>query len=107
MTESSYGYSLVLSKLDGTRLETVSVDVDWEPARQWAWFAGLRRGQLKGSERIRASSVRPLWHSELGEPFASGFRVCLDTDGEQTSTDFGMTPRRDSSRLCLSTHLIG
>jgi hypothetical protein len=72
-------YKLVFEflKEDGTRLGQVSVEIDWEPAREWTRFLGIRRGLLPPSEPSHSTAIEPLWNRRSGEPYLQGFRVTI------------------------------
>jgi proteasome lid subunit RPN8/RPN11 len=90
MLKNEYSYALMLYREGKHSLGQVAVTVDWEPAREWAEFRALRRGLVTQEEEAeRASRVEPVWHAKLGEPYMKGFRVSIESGGEQTaSTDF-------------------
>jgi proteasome lid subunit RPN8/RPN11 len=63
--------------------------VDWDPAREWALFSALRQNRRGSLATLGATSVLPVWHETLGEPYIGGFRVALAPNGEpEFSVDF-------------------
>ena len=88
-----YRYAIVLIDEDGTRLDQEAVDVDWEPARECARFAAVRRGTLDPADVGTPAAVTPRWHRSLGEPYLGGFQVTLRadaaTDGAKVTRNFG------------------
>jgi proteasome lid subunit RPN8/RPN11 len=81
MLRDGHKYALMLYREGQVSLGQVSVVVDWEPAREWAEFRAIRRGLLPLDEAGRVSTIQPLWHSTLGEPYMKGFRVSVETNG--------------------------
>jgi proteasome lid subunit RPN8/RPN11 len=89
MLNDGYQYALMLYRDGRVSLGQVSVVVDWEPAREWAEFLAIRRGLLPADEAGRVSTIQPIWHSTLGEPYMKGFRVSVETSGAATAaTEF-------------------
>jgi hypothetical protein len=83
---------LELFRQDKSPLGRASVEVDWEPAREWTRFCGVRRGRLPLADPARSASVHPLWHSEWGAPYLTGFRVAIGANGDgEFSQDFPIT----------------
>src|ERR1039457_6062639 len=87
MLNNDYRYGLLLFRGDGSALGSASVEVDWEPAAEWARFYHARRGgvPLFGAG---AASIEPLWDRTEGEPYMRGFRVAYASGGRQVSSDF-------------------
>ncbi len=89
MATNRYRYAIELYREDGTCVGQVPVPVDAEPALEWTWLQGLRRGQLELSDGTGSSAVRPLFHKEVGEPYIEGFRVTILSDEDDgVSEDF-------------------
>jgi proteasome lid subunit RPN8/RPN11 len=89
MLKDNYQYTLMLYGDGQAALGQVSLAVDWEPAREWAEFRAIRRGSLTANEAGRVSTVQPLWHPTLGEPYMNGFRLSLQTGGAgEVAIDF-------------------
>lgn len=90
MLKNDYRYALMLYREGKQSVGQVAITVDWEPAREWAEFHALRRGLLiQEDEAGRASRVEPVWHAKLGEPYMKGFRVSVESGGEEAaSIDF-------------------
>ncbi len=82
MAENGYRYALELYKADGTLLGRASMDVDWEPAREWTRFLALRRNALADSDPGKDWSIEPLWRQDEGEPYLRGFQVRIHRNGE-------------------------
>ncbi len=92
MLEKEYRLVLELLKEDGNRLGQVSVEIDWEPAREWTRFLGIRRGLLPLNDPVRFTTIEPLWNHSAGEPYLRGFRVIISGEGCSTITeDFSNT----------------
>jgi proteasome lid subunit RPN8/RPN11 len=81
MMESSYQYALELYSLEGTLLGQAAVEVDWEPARESASLQAIRRAGLSADVTTSNSTIAPLWHAQLGEPYLDGFRIIVKTNG--------------------------
>jgi proteasome lid subunit RPN8/RPN11 len=90
MLKNDYQYALMLYREGKHSLGQVAITVDWEPAREWAEFRALRQGLIiQEDEAGRASRVQPVWHAKLGEPYMKGFRVSVESGGEESaSIDF-------------------
>jgi len=78
---NAYRYALLLYREDETPLGQAALEPDWDPAVEWTWFEGLRRGRLGAGEPAPEPAVRPLWLDGTGEPYLRGFRVELDGNG--------------------------
>jgi hypothetical protein len=60
---------------DGTPLEQVAVEPDWEPAHECVRLAALEAG-LPPDEAFRlAPDVEPIWSEERGLPYLDGCRI--------------------------------
>lgn len=89
MLKNDYRYALMLYREGKAPLGQVAVEVDFEPAREWAEFRALRRGLISADEAGRVFRVEPLWHLKLGEPYIRGFRVMVESqNGKEASADF-------------------
>jgi proteasome lid subunit RPN8/RPN11 len=89
MLKNDYRYALMLYGEGKVSLGQVAVAVDWEPAREWAEFRALRQCPARAFEAGRVSTVQPLWHSTLGEPYMKGFRVSVELKDEpEVSVEF-------------------
>jgi hypothetical protein len=99
MLRNGYQYAIVIYGTDGTLLDQTPIEVDWEPAEEWARFEALRRG-LPARAELRAASILPLWNVKREQPYVRGFRVDLD-DGE-ASSDFDLTYFQDLARVLIA-----
>ena len=77
MIRSDWRYIIELFAEDGAPLGPVPLPVDWEPARQWTWWRGVRDGGLPPADAGTEAFVEPLWHPDLGAPYLRGFRMRL------------------------------
>ncbi len=77
MPYHGYHYVIELFRNDGAPLGRVPVTPDWEPAREWTHFLGVRRGDMAAVTAAAAHFVTPMWHPRLGEPYISGCRVVV------------------------------
>lgn len=80
MAENLHDYTMTLFKQDGDALGRVALTVDWEPALEWTTFTGQRKGQLPLGSNGTQTSILPVWHESVGEPFVSGFQVRIRAD---------------------------
>jgi hypothetical protein len=79
MLRNHWSFALALYRESGTPIGQLPIDVDWEPARQWARHLALCEGvaiRQRGNEE-----VRPIWRREAG-PTLRGFQLSIDTDGK-------------------------
>ncbi len=77
MLRNDWAYSLAFYRVTGAPIGRLPVDIDWEPARQWARHVALCRGAT-----LRAcgdDEVSPLWRGADG-PVLGGFRIAVETD---------------------------
>jgi hypothetical protein len=77
MIHSQYRYALILSKEDGHVLGQAPVEADWEPAKEYARFEGIRRGHLAADAGELDATVEPVWDAQAKRPFLSAVRVRL------------------------------
>jgi hypothetical protein len=82
MSMTTYQYSLDFFRDDGSPLAQVPVAPDWEPALEWVCFEGVRQGQLPADTAAGRGAVEPTWHALTGQPYVSGFRVVVPTNGD-------------------------
>ena len=83
--DGSHRYAIDYMRQDGTPLGAVPIIPDFQTARDWTYFMGVRRGQLPGVSAEANGVVSPLWCDERGEPYCRGFRVeTTNADGSQT-----------------------
>jgi hypothetical protein len=78
MLRNQWSFSLALYRESGVPIGRLPIEVDWEPARQWARHVALCEGRA-----IRERSdeeVRPIWRRDAG-PMLRGFQMSIDTDG--------------------------
>ena len=83
-----YKFTLELRKEDASPIGKVAIDVDFEPALEWARFLGVRRGFLTRETFHSSASLVPIWHQRLSEPYISGFSVRIVPRTEPTPTEF-------------------
>jgi hypothetical protein len=90
MVQNRYHYALELFTEDGSPVGQIAMPVDFEPARECVRFSAIRKGALPTSFVGTLTSVQPLWHSIVGEPYVDGFRILLATatNGQELSGDF-------------------
>jgi proteasome lid subunit RPN8/RPN11 len=81
MPENDYQFAVELFTEDGKALGQAAVEVDWEPAREWAKFAAVRRTGSPVIEAGAISPIQPLWQNDAGEPYLRGFRICVTVNG--------------------------
>jgi hypothetical protein len=73
MTQDGHCYAIELLQENGSRIGQIPIDIDWEPALEWAQLAGVRQGKLSPGTSIEEGIVQPVWHGELGPPHLDGF----------------------------------
>jgi hypothetical protein len=74
MKTNGWTYALAAYRTDGQPLGQAVMDIDWEPARQWARYVARCEGRSAPGDD--GAEVAPLWHTR-GEPMLRGFRVAL------------------------------
>lgn len=83
--DGSHRYAIDYSRQDGSHLGAVPITPDFQSARDWTYFIGVRRGQLPAVTAEAEGVVSPLWCDERGEPYCRGFRVeTTNADGSQS-----------------------
>jgi hypothetical protein len=77
MSEFRQGHRFALEHFapDGRSLGQALVEPDFQPARECAYFAAVRRGALPLVTAPAEGEVAPVWSEELGPPHCSGVRV--------------------------------
>jgi hypothetical protein len=98
-SENGYRYALMLYREDGSPLGRAKVEVDWEPAEEWARFSAVRQGSLGITEQPEVA-IQPLWSSKLGEPYMRGFRVDVRGRPVPESASHADSGSESSSRGC-------
>jgi hypothetical protein len=86
MLRNDYRYALALYSEDGRQIGQAAVEVDWEPAREWAEFEAIRRSHTASAASQSRFSIEPSWHEGLNEPFMNGFYVRVSCAGEEMLT---------------------
>ena len=81
MVNIQYRFVMMLFRQDGVLLGEHPVTVDWKPAYEWAQFLAIRKGHMPPDTRA-SHSVKPIWHSTLGEPYMGGFQIILGRNGQ-------------------------
>ncbi len=90
MAEEQYRYVISLFKDEGAAVGDWVVAPDFDPAREWASWVGVRKGRIPPG-RGDGAEVTPLWHESQGPPFLRGFRVTVAEDGRRASADFPLS----------------
>ncbi len=95
---TTYQYAAEVYDSVSKYLGRVPIQVDWEPAEQWARFLAVQRDMLPPSGSRAPVSVKPIWHSKLGQPYTDGFQVCVHTgDHGDVSSRFEADYFRDAA----------
>jgi hypothetical protein len=95
---TDHQYVLELLDMAGAPLTEVRVTTDWEPARQCVRLAALRQHKVLPDE-VTTTAIQPLWHSTVGQPYVSGFRVSLNADGRLALwVDFPITYWKEAAQ---------
>jgi hypothetical protein len=94
--EGSHRYAIDYYKQDGTHLGPITIEPDFQTARDWTYFLGMRSGRLAAVNGAAPGLVSPLWCEERGAPYCRGFRVdatLVDPEdaGETVSCEFPRT----------------
>ena len=109
MATDGWIYALAVYREDGTAVGQYAIDVDWEPARQWARHVAICEGYRDGWHD--PARVLPIWHRS-GKPVLRGFRVVLGGAGRRavacdfTSRFFAASARTLSSTLVDAGALV-
>lgn len=82
MKNRSYQYVLDLFKEDASHLGHLTVEADLEPIQEWSLFWGIRQGRLPPVMNRAPSSVEPVWHPKVGEPYLAGLRCVFWAEGD-------------------------
>ena len=91
-----YDYVMAFYDSAGNTLGTRAVEPDFEPALQWATFAGLRQGLVPPAPAGVTSRVEPVWNPEVGEPCLGAFAVTVTAPpGGEMRTVFPSTYFQD------------
>jgi hypothetical protein len=75
-----YSVALELFGADERSLGRRAVAPDWVPAREWARFVGMRRGELPAVSAHPAGSIEPVWDASRGAPYCGAVRVSIPAD---------------------------
>jgi len=104
MAQVDYRFSLDFFREDGSPVGQAPVNVDWEPAIEWAHFDGVRSGRLPEVINVSPAAIEPLWDKRLGEPYVRCFRVVMPApDGAMFSRDIPTSYLFDLARAHSST----
>jgi hypothetical protein len=77
--ENSFRYAIDYYKVDGEHLGPISIEPDFQSAREWAYFEGMRSGQLPAMTSAATGRVSPTWCEEREAPYCSGVRIDTTT----------------------------
>ncbi len=88
-----YRYAIEIYDGGNRLVDQAPASVDWDPALEWTWLQGLRRGELQLTDGTRSSAIVPQWHPDFGQPYVAGFRVTILAEhaagvSEVFSTDY-------------------
>ncbi|MBW2270515.1 MAG: hypothetical protein JRH16_18270 [Deltaproteobacteria bacterium] len=81
----SHHFVIEYYTLEGRRLGPVPVEPDFQPAREWAWLEGVRRGLLEPVTIPAAGAIEPVWSPEHGSPYCDAIRVVASDEGQVSS----------------------
>ncbi|MCP4896929.1 MAG: hypothetical protein GY906_08130 [bacterium] len=84
--EHEYRYVLELYREDGEQIGQAIIDADWEPAIEWTRFERLRHHDPQTNGAHPGAVIRPVWHTDVGEPYLHGFSVTLPETGQTGTT---------------------
>ena len=86
MLRSNHRYVAEVSSTAGVSLGTLALAPDWEPAAQWSYFRGMRRGEHAPLARFGDAQILPNWDEKLGEPYVDGVDISFAPDGAASQT---------------------
>jgi len=107
--KKKYQFELLLSKQDGSPLETeagqlgpIAIEPDFQPAREWAKFQ--HQFQSDAPMQAELGNPEPIWDTTAGEPYVREFAIEAGHNGDGLrvvfpTTYFGGTARTLSSLL--------
>jgi proteasome lid subunit RPN8/RPN11 len=76
MPMSDHDYMLLFTTEGGVVLANLPMDVDWQPAIEWARLEALRQAARPQRDDAGVGiRIEPEWHPMLGEPYVKGFGV--------------------------------
>ncbi len=103
-----YRYVILFSDLQSRSLGQLPVEVDWEPAREWALLNAFRQSPDQVA-MLPAGDVRmePLWHSKAGQPHVAGVRSLLQVDGRTLTDEFTLRLFQDAAEEAAETLVAG
>ena len=84
MPDAGYQFAIEFFREDGSPLGQIPVTPDWEPAFEYARFAGIRRGLLPVAVATGRRVIEPIWHRQVGEPYVSGVRAVVRSGGKES-----------------------
>ena len=87
MAIDGYRYAFEFYSEAWERLGRQEVEIDLEPAREFARFELLRRGTGLHRSRDERCVVVPRWNATLGPPYVRGLRVSLWQDYERVDVE--------------------
>lgn len=74
-TEAPHRYAIDYFKRDGTHLGPIPIEPDFQTAKDWTYFIGVRGGKLPAVTAAAEGRVSPLWCEDRGAPYCRGIRV--------------------------------
>lgn len=110
--KQGHQFELTLSRRDGAPLVgdtgqpvgPIPVQVDFEPAREWARFEVLRAGDID-CEQASANSPEPIWDVSQGPPYVHAFSVSVTSNGSSRTIEFPTTYFAETARV-LSLYFV-
>jgi hypothetical protein len=104
MATDGWVYELAMYRGDGEPIGRYPVDVDWEPACQWARHLAICEGHRDGWND--SAHIVPIW-KRRGRPVLAGFRVLLTSRGQKSvACDFATKNVFAAPARALSSALV-
>jgi hypothetical protein len=75
--DACHRYAIEYAREDGRPLGSLAVEPDFQPALEWTYFVGVRRGFAAAVTAAAAGRVRPLWCDDRGAPYCRGVSVAV------------------------------
>ena len=81
MVRNEYQFTMSFLKEDGAALGQIPLSPDFVPAQECLHFSVLRKGMTSGWRGDVVMDAEPVWDSEAGQPYLTGFRLHSPDNG--------------------------
>jgi proteasome lid subunit RPN8/RPN11 len=102
MSNNDYQYIIELYHVNGHPIGQAVVAPDWEPAREWIRFTGMRRAQLPLTVSSKEALIEPVWHPKANEPYVSGVRISFENGCGPVAEELSTAYFRDFAQAAAS-----